>query len=260
MPRSQIYHFLFELKRKPIFEPNILPTMNTVITGATKGIGKAIALSFAEKGYNMCLCARTQGDLEALQSDILKQHPDLEVYIKVVDISVKLEVIAFADFIKAIWKQVDILVNNAGVWSGDHILSEDNDGLLEQLMNTNLYSAYHLSRQLLPAMLPHKKGYIINICSVASQQSYLGSASYSISKFALLGFSKALREELKPHNIKVSSVLPGATWTNAWKGVDFPAARLMQAQDVAKTVAAIVELGDSAVVEEILIRPQLGDI
>ncbi|MFK7903832.1 MAG: SDR family oxidoreductase [Chitinophagales bacterium] len=234
--------------------------MNTVITGATKGIGRAIALSFAEKGYNLCLCARTQGDLEALQSDIFRAHPHLKVHIMAVDVSVKSEVIAFADFIKATWSQVDILVNNAGVWLGDHILSEDNDGLLEQLIQTNLYSAYHLSRHVLPAMLPHKKGYIINICSVASTQTYLGSASYSISKFALLGFSKALREELKPHNIKVSSVMPGATWTNAWKGVDFPAARLMQAEDVAKAVAAIVELGDSAVVEEILIRPQLGDI
>lgn len=109
-------------------------------------------------------------------------------------------------------------------------------------------------------MLPYKKGYILNICSVASLKAYPDSASYGISKCALLGFSKALREELKPHNIRVSAVLPGATWTNAWQGVDFPKSRLMQAEDIAKTIVAIVQLGNSAVVEEIVIRPQLGDI
>lgn len=234
--------------------------MNTVVTGATKGIGKAIAVAFAREGYNLFLCARTQKDLKDLQSELSADYPSIEIHIKTVDMSLKQEVITFADSIKATWNQVHILVNNAGVWLPDTLLKEKEEGILEKLIETNLYSAYYLTQNLLPSILAHKTGRIFNICSVASLQFYPDSASYSISKFALLGYTKALREELKPHNVKVTAVLPGATRTNAWKGVEVADNRLMEAKDVAKTIVAIVGLGDSAVVEEILMRPQLGDL
>ncbi len=234
--------------------------MNTVVTGATKGIGKAIAVAFAQEGYNLFLCARTQKDLETLQLELFEAYPSIEIHIKAVDMSVKQEVIAFAGLIRATWSHVHILVNNAGVWLPDALLEKKEEGILEKLIETNLYSAYYLTQNLLPSIVPHQTGHIFNICSVASLQYYPNSASYSISKFALLGYTKALREELKPHNVKVTAVLPGATRTDAWKGVEVPDNRLMQAEDVAKTLVAIVGLGDSAVVEEILMRPQLGDL
>jgi short-subunit dehydrogenase len=128
------------------------------------------------------------------------------------------------------------------------------------MINTNLYSAYYVTKALLPKMMPYKKGNIINICSVAALQPYANGGSYSISKYALQGFSKNLREEMKPFNIKVTSIHPGATWSHSWQGVDLPKDRLMEAEDVAKTVVAITQLSASAVMEDVVLRPQLGDL
>lgn len=245
--------------------------MNVVITGATKGIGRAIAEIFAKEGHNLFVCARTQADLEDFRTEILNSFPKLEVHIRAVDVSIKQEVIAFSEMIQATWSQVNVLVNNAGVWMEDYFLppmsnadahkERENVDILEHLMATNLYSAYYLTKHLLPTvMLPHKTGIVVNICSIASIKPLIGSVSYGISKFALLGFSKSLREELKPHNIKVTAILPGATWSNAWQGATFPKERLIQAKEIARTVLAVVQMGDSAVIEEVLIRPQLGGV
>jgi short-subunit dehydrogenase len=131
---------------------------------------------------------------------------------------------------------------------------------LETLMEVNLYSAYYLTRAVLPLMLPQRAGHIFNMCSIASIIAYPNGGSYTISKFALLGFSKSLREEMKPKGIKVTAILPGATWTDSWRGADFPENRLMQASDIAKAVWAAYQMSGAAVVEELVIRPQLGDL
>jgi short-subunit dehydrogenase len=127
-------------------------------------------------------------------------------------------------------------------------------------MAINLYSAYHLTRALLSCLRPYRRGHIFNMCSIASLIAYPNGGSYTISKFALLGFSKALREELKPEGIKVTSVMPGAAWSDSWRGANFPVERLMQADDIAKMIWAAYQLSDSAVVEDLVIRPQLGDL
>jgi short-subunit dehydrogenase len=98
------------------------------------------------------------------------------------------------------------------------------------------------------------------MCSIASIKAYPNGGSYAISKFALLGFSKVLREELKEFNIRVTAVLPGATRTASWDGVDLPEDRFMRAEDVAETVFSAYSISERSVVEEIIIRPQLGDI
>jgi len=98
------------------------------------------------------------------------------------------------------------------------------------------------------------------MCSVASLMAYPHGGSYSISKFALLGFSKVLREEMKDKGIKVVSIMPGATWSNSWAGVEQPEERLMQAHDIALVVMSAIQLSPSAVMEEIILRPQLGDL
>jgi hypothetical protein len=112
----------------------------------------------------------------------------------------------------------------------------------------------------LPKLIENHKGHIINMCSIASKIAYPNGGSYSISKFALLGFSKVLREELKTKNIKVTSILPGATWSNSWAGVDLPKDRIMDAEDIAKVVWSCYDLADNVVVEDITIRPLLGDL
>ena len=233
--------------------------MNAIITGASKGIGKAIAEIFAQNSINLALCARGIEDLDTLRNSLLKEYPDLIIEIFQVDVSDKTEVAAFAERVLKIFKKVDILVNNAGVFLPGEILHEE-EGHLQKQIETNLYSAYNLSRAIVPSMVENKKGHVINMCSVASQIAYPNGGSYSISKFALLGFSKVLREELKEKNIRVTSILPGATWSNSWAGVDLPESRLMQASDIAKVVYTAIDLSDAAVMEDIVIRPQLGDL
>jgi len=234
--------------------------MKIIITGATKGIGRAIAEAFAKHGAtNIAINARTEADLEQFKADFAKAYPNVKVLSKATDMRNKAEVLAFADYIKTQWGTIDVLVNNAGVFIPGE-LSKEEDGVLEQMIETNLYSAYHLSRALLPLMHAHKKGHIFNLCSIASLIAYPNGGSYSISKFALLGFSKVLREELKEKSIKVTAILPGATWSASWAGVDLPESRLMQAADIASAVLGAYLMGPSAVVEEVVVRPMLGDL
>ncbi len=230
-----------------------------IITGATKGIGRAIAEALATEGYDVAVCSRHEKDLEAMKQDFGLRFPRTTLIYQVVDVSHKSEIFAFAQFIENEWGRVDILINNAGVFLPGAIHTED-DEALETMIQTNLYSAYHLTKKILPLMLSQNKGYIFNMCSVASEKAYSNGGSYSISKFALLGFSKNLREELKPKGIKVTSILPGATWSDSWAGFEGPEERLMQARDIAEVVLAALRMSASAVIEDIVIRPQLGDL
>jgi len=127
-------------------------------------------------------------------------------------------------------------------------------------MDLNLFSAYHLTRALLPGMIERKKGHIFNMCSIAALKAYDNGGAYSISKWALTGFTKNLREEMKPHNIKVSMIHPGATYTPSWEQSGIDPKRFMTPDDVAQMVLTSCKLSDQACVEEIIIRPQLGDI
>lgn len=233
--------------------------MNVVISGGTKGIGRAIIDLMIQEGCNIATCSRSDIELSELKQSLLAVNPNANIHTLKADMSKKEDVLAFGQLILDNWDHVDVIINNAGVFIPGEIATEA-DGALETMMTTNLYSAYHLTRQLLPHMLSNKEGTIINICSIASKIAYPNGGSYSISKFAMLGFSKVLREELKEKGIRVTSVLPGATWSNSWKGVDLPKERLMQASDIAKVVWNTIQLGASAVVEEIVIRPQLGDL
>jgi short-subunit dehydrogenase len=237
--------------------------MNIIITGASKGLGKAMALKFAAAGNTLFLGARNREQLNATAAEIVQQYPTCKIFVCSVDVSKKEELKAFADWCL---EQVtpDILINNAGQFLPGSIHNEA-EGLLEQMINTNLYSAYHLTRMLLPKMITAAKEknqpkHIFNICSIASFQAYANGGSYSISKYALLGFSKNLREELKPHHIKVTAVMPGAAYTDSWIGSGVDEKRIMEANDVAAMVYAAAHLSPQACVEEILLRPQLGDL
>ncbi|MBC8173261.1 MAG: SDR family NAD(P)-dependent oxidoreductase [Chitinophagales bacterium] len=232
--------------------------MLVVITGGTKGIGRACAWLFAEKGYDIALCARTEKDLIALRGEITGKF-NVQVFTKVCDVSKKEEVITFGKFCLENMKTVDVLINNAGIFLPGDIYDEE-DGLLEQLIETNLYSAYYLTKIIVPEMIKEKRGHVINICSVASINGYDKGGSYGITKHALLGFSKNLRHELKKTGIRVTAVLPGAVFTDSWGETDLPEERFMKAEDIASVIYNAVEISERSVVEEILIRPMLGDI
>jgi short-subunit dehydrogenase len=232
--------------------------MNVIITGASKGIGKAIAEQFAVKGNTLLLCSRGARQLYDTVAEIQNRFPGCTVKAMPVDLSVKDEVQKFGNWCLELGVP-GILVNNAGSFLPGSVYNEA-AGTLEQMIEQNLYSAYHLTRILLPSMMDAAQGHIFNICSIASLQAYANGGSYSISKFAMLGFSKNLREEMKPHGIKVTAVSPGATMTDSWADANIDPKRIMEATDVAKMIYAASQLSPMAVVEEIVMRPQLGDL
>ena len=231
--------------------------MNCVVTGGTEGIGKSIIYCFAEQGFNIITCSRNQAKLDLLKSDVEKKFA-VQVSVLAVDVSIKEEAMKFGEFVNDLGIP-EVLINNAGIFIPG-MIDEEPDGALEAMINTNLYSAYHLTRAVLPQMKAVKKGYIFNMCSIASLTAYANGGSYSISKFALYGMTKVLREELKTENIKVTAVLPGATLTSSWVGVDLPEERFIKPEDVADLIWATYSLSDRTVVEDLLIRPQLGDL
>lgn len=247
--------------------------MNIVITGASKGIGKAIAEVFAADGQNhtLFLCARNIKDLEATQNELQERFPVSKIHTKSCDVADNASLQQFVEWIHSYSTRIDILVNNAGIYLPGSAYGEDN-GMLEKLMEVNVYSAYHLSRMILPGMITanpstgstkesgQSRGHIFNICSIASITAYPNGGAYSISKYALYGFSKNLREEMKPHGIKVTHVLPGAAYTDSWSSSGIDPKRIMEAADVARMIYAAAQLSPQACVEEIIMRPQLGDV
>ena len=232
---------------------------NIVITGASKGIGRAIAEAFAAEGANFFLCSKNEKLLQETTADLQARFPNSNFLTKAFNLAVKEQAIDFGKWVDEHCAAVDILVNNAGLFLPGSVYNET-DGVLETMIHTNLYSAYHLTRVLLPGMMAKKKGHVFNICSIASLQAYDNGGSYSISKFAMMGFSKNLREEMKPYNIKVSAVYPGAVLTNSWGNYDNSAHRIMEAADIAAMIVAATKLSPSAVMEDIVLRPQLGDL
>ena len=232
--------------------------MHIVITGASRGIGFAIAETFAQNGYNLLLTSRNEINLYKAMEKLQARFSSVEIAAKAFDLSIKENAIAFAQW--CLQKAIpDVLVNNTGAFVPGN-LSDETDGNLEEQMATNLYSAYNVTRGLLPAMMQKKSGHIFNICSIASLKAYPGGGSYSISKFALYGFSQNLRQELTPHGIKVTAVLPGAVMTDSWGDFDNSGHRIMEAGDIAKMIFASSQLSPAACVEDIVMRPQQGDL
>lgn len=230
-----------------------------IITGASRGIGKAIAVKFAKEGWDLAICSRDRERMEEVKAELLRLSPAVKIVAEAADLGRKEEALAFGEKIKSIFPRFDILVNNAGIFLPGAVQDEA-DGQLEAMMASNLYSAYHLTRSLLPVMKAHKQGHIFNICSTASLKAYPNGGSYSISKFALLGFSRNLREELKSSGIKVTAVCPGPTLTDSWVGYEAPPDRFMTAEDIAEVIWSAYHLSAQTVVEEILIRPLAGDL
>lgn len=235
--------------------------MNIVISGASRGIGKAIAERFAksQNPYTLVLTANNADRLNATATELQKAYPKCTVLTKACDVTDKQQIQEFANWLNTNVKQVDVLVNNAGSFLPGSIHTEA-DGTLEKMISVNLFSAYYLTRALLPLMMLHKSGHIFNMCSIASLQAYANGGSYSISKFALAGFSKNLREEMKPHNIKVTAVYPGAVYTDSWSGSGVDPQRIMEANDVAEMVFAASFVSPQACIEDIVLRPTKGDL
>ena len=230
-----------------------------VVTGGSKGIGKAIVHKFIRHGFDVVSCSRSEFGLKLLQEDMLEIRPNAKVFTTVADLSTQEGREHFVEYVKSLNRKVDVLVNNTGYFVPGQVHNEE-EGVLEKMIETNLYSAYHVTRGLVNDMITSHDGYIFNICSTASIMPYVNGGSYCISKYALYGMTKVLREEMKEHNIRVTAILPGPTLTASWDGVNLPPDRFIKSEDVADAIFGAYSLSKQSVIEEILIRPQLGDI
>ena len=228
--------------------------MNAIVTGATKGIGRALVMHLAANNYNVALCARNEADVGAFVEELNGMYPKQNFYGMTADLEQQNEVRAFADFALGSLNTVDVLINNAGLFIPSDLMSEES-AILERQMKVNVYAPHFLSKFFAKQMSVRGSGHIINICSIASYKPLVSSASYSISKAALLTLTKLLREELFSFGIKVTAILPGATLTDSWAGTSLPPNRFVLADDVAKAVISCLSMSEGANVDEIVIRP-----
>ena len=226
--------------------------MNAIITGGTKGIGKAIAIKLAEHGYNLAICARNRQELEYFTQEL--QYTEVKIFVWQADCSIKEEVYAFCKAAREQMATVDVLVNNAGTFLPGSLLDETDDKLELQL-NLNLNAAYYLSKYFGKLMREQQSGHIFNICSIAAKAVVENAGSYSVTKSALLSLNNVLRQELSEYNVKVTAILPGSTLTSSWEGTQIPAERFVQPEDIANTLYTILNLSKGVNVDEIVLKP-----
>ncbi len=226
--------------------------MNAIITGASKGIGRAIALKLAKNGYNLAICARNKIELQAFATEL--QLFGIRVIAVVVDCSIKEEVMSFFNQVKSEMKQVDILVNNVGVFLPGNIIDEDDD-IFELQQRLNLNSAYYLSKNFGKMMRDAKSGHIFNICSIASNLVAEDAGSYTVTKTAMLSLNNVLRKALAEYNVKVTAILPGSTLTASWEGTTIPTETFVQPEDIANSIYSILNLSSGVNVDELILTP-----
>ncbi len=231
---------------------------HVVITGASQGIGAALAEAFArEPNARLGLIARTRSTLEQVAERC--RELGAEVAIHPADVTEDDAVQKAADALLTHWGPPDILINNAGQFlPGDAV--DTSPDVFRQQIAVNLTSAFVVTRAFLPAMLARRRGHIFFLGSVASIQGYPRGLAYCAAKHGVLGLARALRAETKDHGLRVTTLLPGATYTPSWEGTPEPATRFIPPEDVARVALDIYHLSERTVVEEILLRPQQGDL
>jgi NAD(P)-dependent dehydrogenase (short-subunit alcohol dehydrogenase family) len=232
-----------------------------LITGASQGIGAAIAEVFAKElpGCRLALVARSEKNLRAVAKRCAKLGAG-EAEVFVADVADEAQVAAMAEAVmKRFRGGVDVLINNAGVFRAAPF-AETSVAAFDEIVAANLRSVFLVSRAFVPAMVKRGSGDVFNMSSIAGLGAYPNSAAYCAAKFGVTGLSKVMREELREKGVRVCCVHPGATWSPSWSGSGVKEERIMPAADVARAFFDVYRLGRRTVVEEIVLRPQLGDL
>lgn len=232
---------------------------NALITGATKGIGLAIAKALAKEGIHLAICSRNDKDLMQVKEALLQINPAIKVFTRVTDCSLRREVLRFAAEAEKELQSIQIIINNAGVFLPGSILEEEENNLQKQL-DLNLMAGYELYRYFGKKLMAARSGHIFNICSVASKKVVVQAGSYSVTKFAQRGLNNVMREEMKAYQVKVTAILPGSTLTNSWAGTTIPTEKFILPEDVAAAVINCLKMSTGANVDELIIRTATGEI
>jgi short-subunit dehydrogenase len=229
------------------------------VVGASRGIGREIAAEFASIGAEVCLSGRNARALEAAVKEIEGHGGRAHAF--PCNIAAPRSILATVVRIRNRVGDIDVLVNNAGVTLFRSFLDTS---LTEfhQIIATNLEGQVACVKAVLPSMVSRKRGWIITIHSTAAVHTFTNSAAYTATKAGMHALTKVLREEMRPHGVRVVNVLPGATETAMWSAADRKkhGKRMMRPRSVAEAVLAAYQMPDDVIVEELVVRPQLGDI
>lgn len=223
-----------------------------IVTGASRGIGLAIATELAGLGYSLGLVSRSSAEIESASREILKQFPEVKIVTSAFDVT---DGVSAENFVKLVSSElgiVSVLVNNAGDYRlGTSSMPIDE---LQQLMDVNFIAATRFVHAVLPAMKKLGRGYIFNIASVCGVEAYGDVGSYCASKFALVGYSSSLTQELAPMGIKVTAICPSWVNTRIASGSSKKPEEMIQPGDLATTIRYLLGLGQSASIREIVIH------
>ena len=230
-----------------------------LITGASQGIGAALAKTFAEEvpGARLALVARDEKKLHATASACIRLGAEVEIF--PADVSSERAVHRTAKTVAKHFGPVDVLINNAGVFEGAPF-AQTTVAQFDRVLAVNLRSAFLVTQAFLPAMLKRRRGDVFFMSSIAGLQAYPNGAAYCAAKFGVTGLAKVLRAETRGTGVRVTCVHPGATWTPSWSKSGVKEQRIMPAEDVARAILDVHRLSRRTVVEEIVLRPQLGDL
>ncbi len=227
-----------------------LKNKTALVTGAGKGIGKAVALALAAEGVNVGLIARTEKDLQAVAEEI--KATGVNVAYATADISNRTEVEAAVARISGALGSINILINNAGTGTFGKFLELEPEAW-EQQVKVNLFGTYYTIRAVLPQMLLQQQGDIINISSTAGKNGAAGTSAYSASKFGVFGLSESLMQEVRKQNIRVTTLAPSTIVTDLAYSADLikgDAERVMHPEDFAEFIIAQLKLHPRMLLKE----------
>ena len=228
-----------------------------VVTGAGRGIGRAAALCFAREGAAVVLAARSTRELASVAGEV--EQAGGRALAVPTDVRQEPAVAALVKRALAEYSRIDVLITAAGAAAFGPVADSKTDDW-DQMLAVNLRGAVLCCRAVLPAMMAQRRGTIINIGSVVTSRTLTGSAAYTASKYGLLGFSRVLAEEMRPHGVRVGVLTAGATDTPLWDGMPGAPdrARMLRPEQVAEAALFMAALEPNATLEELTLLPAGG--
>ncbi|HLZ12108.1 MAG TPA: SDR family NAD(P)-dependent oxidoreductase [Candidatus Acidoferrum sp.] len=223
-----------------------------LVTGGSRGIGRAIALKLASLGSHVAICGRDEAKLAETKAEILAFG--VRAIAVRADVTEASDVTKLVENVEAEWEPVSLLVNNAGMGLFGPV-HEKTEAEWDRLMDTNVKSVFLVSRAVIPGMLRRGGGDIVNISSLAGKSVFAGGGVYCASKWAVQGLSGCMAEELREHGIRVSTVCPGSVATEFAGRGPKDAAKVLKPEDVAHAVAMMATQGPQSFVSEVNVRP-----
>jgi NAD(P)-dependent dehydrogenase (short-subunit alcohol dehydrogenase family) len=223
-----------------------------LITGASRGIGKAIARSLGRMGATLSLCARDAQKLQSVRRELESQGT--KVLAVPADLARPGDIASLVQTTEDSLGPIEILVNNAGM-SHFAPVQEESEANWDAVLDTNLKAVFLLTRAVAPGMISRRSGHIINIASLAGKNAFAGGGVYCASKWGLLGLTQCAAEDLRPYGIRVSAVCPGSVATDFSPHSTKDPAKMLQPEDVAHAVEMILTQAPQSFISEVLLRP-----